>query len=36
MTKVETNWSSPKTKATLMLPTTWVSMKSRAQLLQMT
>jgi hypothetical protein len=30
MTNVDTNWSRPKIRATLMLPTTLVSMKSRA------
>ena len=34
MVKVETNCSNPHTKATLMFPTTLMSMKSRAQLLQ--
>ena len=36
MMKVEANCSSPKITAMLMLPMTLMSMKSRAQLLQMT
>ncbi len=32
MAKVVTNWSRPKISATLMLPTTWMLMKSPAQL----
>jgi hypothetical protein len=36
MVKVETNCSNPHTNAMLIIPTTLVSMKSRAQLAQMT
>ena len=31
MRNVVTNWRIPKTSATLMFPTTWVSMKPVAQ-----